>query len=90
MCRNIRTLFNYDPPSSPADVEAASLQYVRKVSGYRSPSAANEAAFQRAVADIAAATATLLDSLETKAPPRDRGAEIAKARVRNARRFRTA
>ena len=90
MCRNIRTLFNYDPPSSPADVEAAALQYVRKISGYRSPSAANEAAFQRAVADIAAATATLLDSLATKAPPRDRGAEIAKARARNARRFRTA
>ncbi len=90
MCRNIRTLFNYDPPSSPADVEAAALQYVRKVSGYRSPSAANEAAFQRAVADIAAATATLLDSLATKAPPRDRQAEIAKARARNAKRFRTA
>lgn len=90
MCRNIRTLFNYDPPSSPADVEAAALQYVRKVSGYRSPSAANQAAFQRAVADIAAATATLLNALETKAPPRDRGAEIAKARARNAKRFRTA
>lgn len=90
MCRNIRTLFNYDPPSSPADIEAAALQYVRKVSGYRAPSAANEAAFQRAVADIAAATATLLDSLETKAPPRDRAAEIVKARARNARRFRTA
>ena len=90
MCRNIRTLFNYEPPSSPADIEAAALQYVRKVSGYRSPSAANEAAFQQAVADIAAATATLLSSLETKAPPRDRAAEIAKARARNARRFRTA
>lgn len=90
MCRNIRTLFNYDPPSSPADIEAAALQYVRKVSGYRSPSAANEAAFQQAVADIAAATATLLDALETKAPPRDRQAEIAKARARNAKRFRTA
>lgn len=90
MCRNIRTLFNYDPPSSPTDIEAAALQYVRKVSGYRSPSAANEAAFQRAVAEIAAATATLLDSLETKATPRDRGVEIAKARARNARRFGTA
>lgn len=87
MCRNIRTLFNYDPPSSPADIEAAALQYVRKVSGSRKPSAANEAAFQRAVADIAAATATLLESLETKAPPRDRAAEIARARARNARRF---
>ena len=90
MCRNIRPLFNYDPPSSPADIEAAALQYVRKVSGYRSPSSANEAAFQRAVADITAATATLLDSLETKAPPRDREAEIAKARARNAKRFRSA
>lgn len=90
MCRNIRTLFNYDPPASRADIEAAALQYVRKVSGYRAPSAANDAAFQQAVADIAAATATLLESLETKAPPRDREAEIAKARARYARRFRTA
>ncbi len=87
MCRNIRTLFNYDPPSTSADIEAAALQYVRKVSGYRAPSAANEAAFQRAVAEISRATATLLDALETSAPPRDRQAEIAKARARNARRF---
>jgi len=90
MCRNIRTLFNYDPPSTAADIEAAALQYVRKVSGYRAPSAVNEAAFQRAVAEIAAATATLLDTLETAAPPRDRAAEIVKARARNAKRFRTA
>ena len=87
MCRNIRTLFNYDPPSTSADIEAAALQYVRKVSGYRVPSAANEAAFQRAVADIANATASLLASLETSAPPRNREAEIAKARARNAKRF---
>ena len=87
MCRNIRTLFNYDPPSTPADIEAAALQYVRKVSGYRAPSAANEAAFQHAVADISRATAILLDALETSAPPRDRQAEIAKSRARNARRF---
>ncbi|MDE2776578.1 MAG: DUF2277 domain-containing protein [Chloroflexota bacterium] len=87
MCRNIRTLFNYDPPSTSADIEAAALQYVRKVSGYRFPSAANEGAFQQAVADIANATASLLASLETSAPPRDRGAEIAKARARNAKRF---
>ena len=87
MCRNIRTLFNYDPPSASADIEAAALQYVRKVSGYRAPSAANEAAFQRAVADITRATSTLLSTLETSAPPRDRQAEIAKARARNARRF---
>lgn len=87
MCRNIRALFNYDPPSTSAEIEAAALQYVRKVSGYRAPSAANEAAFQRAVADITGATAALLDTLETSAPPRDRQAEIAKARARNARRF---
>lgn len=87
MCRNIRTLFNYDPPSTSADIEAAALQYVRKVSGYRAPSAANEAAFQRAVAEVTRATANLLDALETSAPPRDRQAEIAKARARNARRF---
>ena len=87
MCRNIRTLFNYDPPSTSADIEAAALQYVRKVSGYRKPSAANEAAFQAAVAAIASATASLLDTLETSAPPRDRQAEIAKARARHAKRF---
>ena len=87
MCRNIRPLFNYDPPSAPADIEAAALQFVRKVSGYRKPSAANAAAFERAVAEIARATATLLDSLETSAPPRDREAEIAKSRARSARRF---
>ncbi len=90
MCRNIRTLFNYDPPSTAADIEAAALQYVRKVSGYRSPSAVNDAAFQRAVAEVAATTASLLDALETAAPPRDRAAEIAKARARNAKRFPTA
>jgi hypothetical protein len=87
MCRNIRNLFNYDPPSTAADIEAAALQYVRKVSGYRAPSAANQTAFQRAVADITDATATLLEALETSAPPRDRQAEIAKARARNAKRF---
>ena len=87
MCRNIRTLFNYDPPSTNADIEAAALQYVRKVSGYRAPSAANAAAFQRAVADVANATASLLASLETSAPPRNREAEVAKARARNAKRF---
>ncbi len=87
MCRNIKPLFNYDPPSRPADIEAAALQYVRKVSGYRKPSANNEAAFQQAVADIAQATAALLDALQTSAPPRNRAAEIAKARARNAKRF---
>ncbi len=87
MCRNIRALYNYEPPSTGADIEAAALQYVRKVSGYKKPSAANEAVFQRAVADIARATASLLDSLQTTAPPRNREAEIAKARARNAARF---
>ena len=87
MCRNIRTLYNYDPPSTAADMEAAALQYVRKVSGYRKPSAANEAAFQQAVAEISRATATLLGALQTTAPPRSRAAEIAKARARNAKRF---
>ena len=87
MCRNIRTLFNYDPPSTDADIEAAALQYVRKISGYRKPSQANQAAFERTVSDIARATAALLDTLETSAPPRDRAAEIARARARNARRF---
>ena len=87
MCRNIRPLYNYDPPSTAADMEAAALQYVRKVSGYRAPSAANEAAFNRAVAEVARATETLLGALQTTAPPRNRAAEIAKARARNARRF---
>ena len=90
MCRNIRPLYNYDPPSTAADMEAAALQYVRKVSGYRAPSAANEAAFNQAVADVARATATLLDTLQTSAPPRNRAAEIAKARARYARRFASA
>ena len=90
MCRNIRALFNYDPPSASADIEAAALQYVRKVSGYRKPSAANEAAFQQAVADISRATAALLDSLSTSAPPRNRQAEIAKARATAAKRFNQA
>ncbi len=87
MCRNIRTLYNYEPPSTVADIEAAALQYVRKVSGYQKPSAVNEAAFQQAVADVAQATATLLGALQTTATPRNREAEIAKARARNAKRF---
>ncbi len=87
MCRNIRTLYNYDPPSTTADMEAAALQYVRKVSGYRKPSALNQAAFDQAVAEVARATATLLGALRTTAPPRSREAEIAKGRARNAKRF---
>ena len=87
MCRNIRRLYNYDPPSTVDDIEAAARQYVRKVSGFRKPAAVNKAAFDRAVAEIAAATAALLNGLQTSAPPRDRAAEIAKARERNANRF---
>ena len=87
MCRNIRTLFNYDPPATAADIEAASLQFVRKVSGYRKPSAINATAFDQAVHDIAAATQRLFDSLQTDAPPRNREAELQKARERNAKRF---
>ncbi len=88
MCRNIRTLYNFDPPSSEADIQAAALQYVRKVSGYRKPSALNQAAFDQAVSQIALATSQLLQDLQTKAPPRNREAEINKARARNANRFR--
>lgn len=87
MCRNIRPLFNYEPASSDDDVRAAALQYVRKVSGSTKPSKANQDAFDRAVDEIAAATARLLDSLVTTAPPRDREAEIARARERSAERF---
>ena len=87
MCRNIRSLYNYDPPSRSADIEAAALQYVRKVSGYQKPSAINEAAFQQAVADVARATATLLGALQTTASARNREVEIAAARARNAKRF---
>lgn len=87
MCRNIRRLYNYDPPSTLDDIEAAARQYVRKVSGFRKPAAINQAAFERAVTEIAGATAALLNGLQTSAPPRDRAAEIAKARERNAKRY---
>ncbi len=82
MCRSIKPLFNYDPAVTPADIEAAALQYVRKVSGYRSPSQQNRAAFDQAVAEITASTQRLLDTLQTNAPPRNRAAEIEKARAR--------
>lgn len=88
MCRNIRPLFNFDPPTTPAEVEAASLQFVRKISGFTRPSKSNETAFQQAVADIAAISARLLESLETGAPPKNREAEAAKAKARSAERFR--
>ena len=87
MCRNIKPLFNFDPPVNDDEVRAAALQYVRKISGSNKPSKANEAAFQAAVDAVAAASSTLLRSLETSAPPRDREIEIARARARNAQRF---
>jgi hypothetical protein len=87
MCRNIRTLYNYAPPASPDEVNAAAVQYVRKVSGTSKPSAANTAAFEQAVSAVAAATQVLLDAMVTSAPPRDRDVEAAKARERNAVRF---
>jgi len=87
MCRNIRTLYNFDPPATDAEIEAAALQYVRKISGFTRPSKVNEAAFEAAVADVAAASARLLASLETSAQPKNREHEAAKARERSARRF---
>jgi hypothetical protein len=87
MCRNIKPLFNYEPAVSPDEIRAASLQFVRKVSGFSKPSKANEAAFAAAVDEIAAAAARLLDALETNAPPRDRAEEAAKARARSEKRF---
>jgi hypothetical protein len=82
MCRNIHTLYNYEPRATEEDVRAASLQYVRKISGFTKPSQANEEAFERAVDEVAAASLRLLDELVTSAPPRDREAEIAKKRAR--------
>lgn len=87
MCRNIRTLFNFEPPATDEEIRAASLQYVRKVSGFTKPSMANEAAFATAVDDIARVTARLLGTLETGAAPKDREEEAAKARARIAQRF---
>lgn len=87
MCRNIRQLHNFEPPATTSEVEAASLQYVRKVSGSTRPSLANQAAFDRAVAEVAAATQRLLDGLVTSALPKDREVEAAKARARAAVRY---
>jgi hypothetical protein len=87
MCRNIRTLHNFEPPATEDEIRAAALQYVRKLSGTTKPSRANEAAFERAVEDVATITARLLDDLVTQAPPRDRETEAGKARARNAKRF---
>ena len=87
MCRNIRVLHNFEPPATSDEVQAAALQYVRKVSGAAKPSAANQAAFDKAVAAVAAATQELLDALVTTAPPKDREVEAAKAKARAAERY---
>ncbi|MFL5518191.1 MAG: DUF2277 domain-containing protein [Gemmatimonadales bacterium] len=87
MCRNIRTLYNFDPPATEEEIRAASLQYVRKVSGFTKPSRANEEAFDRAIDEVAAASKELLDSLTTAAAPKDREAEAAKARARAQQRY---
>jgi hypothetical protein len=89
MCRSIKTLFNFKPPATNEEIRAASLQFVRKLSGYHKPSHVNEAAFERAVGEVAAAAHRLLDSLETSAEPRDREVEAARARARAAERFGT-
>ena len=87
MCRNIKTLFNFDPPATDEEVRAASLQFVRKLSGFTAPSRANEAAFNQAVEDVTGVARRLIDSLSTTAAPRDREVEAMKARERNAQRF---
>lgn len=87
MCRSIKTLFNFDPPATDEEVRAASLQFVRKLSGFNAPSQANAEAFDRAVDDVFAVARHLVDALVTQAPARDRIVEAAKARARNARRF---
>jgi hypothetical protein len=90
MCRNIHTLFNYEPPATKEEIHGAALQYVRKISGFSKPSHVNEAAFDRAVEAVASATARLLDELVTKAEPRDREREAQRARERAAVRFGSA
>jgi hypothetical protein len=87
MCRNIKTLFNFEPPAGEAEIRAASLQFVRKLSGFQKPSSANQAAFDRAVEEITAVAREFLESLVTSAPPRNREVEAAKARARSAERF---
>lgn len=87
MCRNIRPLFNFEPPATEEEIRASALQYVRKVSGYTKPSQTNAEAFERAVDEVARVTGELLDELVTSAPPKDREEEAAKARARAARRY---
>ena len=88
MCRNIKTLFNFAPPATDEEIYAASLQFVRKLSGFSKPSKANEIAFNRAAIQVAAVARTLIDSLETNAEPRDREVEAARAKARSAERFK--
>ena len=90
MCRNIHTLFNFEPPATEAEMRDAALQYVRKISGFTKPSKANEAAFARAVDDVAAATSRLVAELVTSAPPKDREFEAERARARAAKRYAAA
>ncbi|HYY03682.1 MAG TPA: DUF2277 domain-containing protein [Gaiellaceae bacterium] len=90
MCRNIHTLFNFDPPATDEEIRAAALQYVRKVSGFTKPSRANEQAFERAVSEVTAASRRLIDSLVTSAAPKDRDVEAARARARAAKRYSVA
>lgn len=87
MCRNIKTLYNFDPPATDEEIRGAALQFVRKISGFTKPSQANEEAFDRAVDEVSAASRQLLDSLVTRAEPRDREVEAARARARAAQRF---
>lgn len=87
MCRNIKTLFNFEPPATEEEIKASSLQFVRKLSGFNSPSKANQVAFDRAVEDVAAAARTLIESLVTTADPRDRQIEAARAKARSLARF---
>jgi len=89
MCRNIKNLFNFDPPVTPDEVRASAIQYVRKISGFNKPSKANEAAFQAAVEEVTAISTRLLQSLETNAPPKSREEEAAKAKARAAERYGT-
>jgi len=88
MCRNIKTLFNFAPPATDEEIHAASLQFVRKLSGFQKPSRANDIAFNRAVVQVAAVARILIDTLETNAEPRDREVEAARARARSAERFK--
>jgi hypothetical protein len=89
MCRNIKTLYNFEPPATQLEIRAAAIQFVRKISGMRKPSRTNEVAFEKTINEISGAVTELLNSLETSAKPRDREVEAAKARDRSVKRFRT-